>query len=242
MSRLPAKKELGQHFLVDENILGVIGRLAELDADRRRARGRPRPRRPHALPGRRASRTSTRSSSTLARAAAARASRGRRSTGGTRSRSTCARSTRPRPSSLRTCPTTSPPRLSSRASTACPGIDSWCVMVQREVADRFFAAPGTKAYGAVSVLDPARDRADRLPSASRARCSARGRTSSRRSSRSVAPLQGSRRRRSASSRGRSPTGARRSPTRSRSPASSRGKTPLPRSRRSGSSRRLVPRS
>ena len=26
------KKALGQHFLVDENILGVIGRLAELDA------------------------------------------------------------------------------------------------------------------------------------------------------------------------------------------------------------------
>jgi 16S rRNA (adenine1518-N6/adenine1519-N6)-dimethyltransferase len=29
---------------------------------------------------------------------------------------------------------------------------SWCVMVQREVADRFFASPRTKAYGAVSVL------------------------------------------------------------------------------------------
>jgi 16S rRNA (adenine1518-N6/adenine1519-N6)-dimethyltransferase len=28
----------------------------------------------------------------------------------------------------------------------------WCVMVQREVADRFFATPSTKAYGAVSVL------------------------------------------------------------------------------------------
>jgi 16S rRNA (adenine1518-N6/adenine1519-N6)-dimethyltransferase len=28
-----AKKELGQHFLVDENILGVIGRLAELGED-----------------------------------------------------------------------------------------------------------------------------------------------------------------------------------------------------------------
>jgi 16S rRNA (adenine1518-N6/adenine1519-N6)-dimethyltransferase len=28
----------------------------------------------------------------------------------------------------------------------------WCVMVQREVADRFFASPRTKAYGAVSVL------------------------------------------------------------------------------------------
>ena len=33
-----------------------------------------------------------------------------------------------------------------------PRIERWCVMVQREVADRFFAAPRTKAYGAVSVL------------------------------------------------------------------------------------------
>jgi 16S rRNA (adenine1518-N6/adenine1519-N6)-dimethyltransferase len=31
-------------------------------------------------------------------------------------------------------------------------IHDWCVMVQREVADRFFAQPSTKAYGAVSVL------------------------------------------------------------------------------------------
>jgi 16S rRNA (adenine1518-N6/adenine1519-N6)-dimethyltransferase len=33
-----------------------------------------------------------------------------------------------------------------------PGVERWCVMVQREVADRFFATPRTKAYGAVSVL------------------------------------------------------------------------------------------
>ena len=33
-----------------------------------------------------------------------------------------------------------------------PSVEHWCVMVQREVADRFFAGPGTKAYGAVSVL------------------------------------------------------------------------------------------
>jgi 16S rRNA (adenine1518-N6/adenine1519-N6)-dimethyltransferase len=33
-----------------------------------------------------------------------------------------------------------------------PTIARWCVMVQREVADRFFAEPRTKAYGAVSVL------------------------------------------------------------------------------------------
>jgi 16S rRNA (adenine1518-N6/adenine1519-N6)-dimethyltransferase len=33
-----------------------------------------------------------------------------------------------------------------------PNLRLWCVMVQREVADRFFAEPRTKAYGAVSVL------------------------------------------------------------------------------------------
>ena len=33
-----------------------------------------------------------------------------------------------------------------------PAVELWCVMVQREVADRFFAVPGTKSYGAVSVL------------------------------------------------------------------------------------------
>jgi 16S rRNA (adenine1518-N6/adenine1519-N6)-dimethyltransferase len=33
-----------------------------------------------------------------------------------------------------------------------PNVQLWCVMVQREVAERFFARPGTKEYGAVSVL------------------------------------------------------------------------------------------
>jgi 16S rRNA (adenine1518-N6/adenine1519-N6)-dimethyltransferase len=37
-------------------------------------------------------------------------------------------------------------------SLAFEQIELWCVMVQREVADRFFARPSTKAYGAVSVL------------------------------------------------------------------------------------------
>jgi len=37
-------------------------------------------------------------------------------------------------------------------SLALGQLDLWCVMVQREVADRFFAKPSTKAYGAVSVL------------------------------------------------------------------------------------------
>ena len=33
-----------------------------------------------------------------------------------------------------------------------PTVRAWTVMVQREVADRFFAEPGTRAYGSVSVL------------------------------------------------------------------------------------------
>jgi 16S rRNA (adenine1518-N6/adenine1519-N6)-dimethyltransferase len=33
-----------------------------------------------------------------------------------------------------------------------PNVTLWCVMVQREAADRLFAGPGTKAYGSVSVL------------------------------------------------------------------------------------------
>jgi 16S rRNA (adenine1518-N6/adenine1519-N6)-dimethyltransferase len=37
-------------------------------------------------------------------------------------------------------------------SLALDQLHAWCVMVQREVADRFFADPSTKAYGAVSVL------------------------------------------------------------------------------------------
>jgi 16S rRNA (adenine1518-N6/adenine1519-N6)-dimethyltransferase len=37
-------------------------------------------------------------------------------------------------------------------SLATEQLELWCVMVQREVADRFVAEPSTKAYGAVSVL------------------------------------------------------------------------------------------
>jgi 16S rRNA (adenine1518-N6/adenine1519-N6)-dimethyltransferase len=35
---------------------------------------------------------------------------------------------------------------------ALPVVPRFCVMVQREIADRLFATPGTRAYGAVSVL------------------------------------------------------------------------------------------
>jgi 16S rRNA (adenine1518-N6/adenine1519-N6)-dimethyltransferase len=42
--------------------------------------------------------------------------------------------------------------LVAESLDSLPSVELWCVMVQREVADRFFAEPGTKSYGAVSVL------------------------------------------------------------------------------------------
>ena len=59
-------RELGQHFLVDDNVLGVIERLADLHAGRRRARGRRRRRHAHRAARRAAARTCTRSRSTAA--------------------------------------------------------------------------------------------------------------------------------------------------------------------------------
>jgi 16S rRNA (adenine1518-N6/adenine1519-N6)-dimethyltransferase len=35
---------------------------------------------------------------------------------------------------------------------ALPTVELWCVLVQREVAERFFASPATREYGAVSVV------------------------------------------------------------------------------------------
>lgn len=39
-----------------------------------------------------------------------------------------------------------------RSLTELPSLQRWAVMVQRELADRLFASPSTKAYSAVSVL------------------------------------------------------------------------------------------
>ena len=88
-----------------------------------------------------------------------------------------------------------------------PAVETWCVMVQREVADSQPSGPGSTA--------------------SRERCSGRARTSSRRSWRSAAPRPGSLLESSASSRARSPTAERHSRTHSRSPASPRARKPRP---------------
>ncbi|HWE81196.1 MAG TPA: 16S rRNA (adenine(1518)-N(6)/adenine(1519)-N(6))-dimethyltransferase RsmA [Gaiellaceae bacterium] len=149
--KIAAKKELGQHFLVDENILGVIGRLADLTPDdvvleigpglgvltcylaervgHVHAVELDRTLEPHlaAIP-----RTSLHWADALAFDAAA---------------------LEPAPGKLvSNLPYNIATPLVVESLDRLPGIASWCVMVQREVADRFFASPRTKAYGAVSVL------------------------------------------------------------------------------------------
>jgi len=145
------KKALGQHFLADANLLGVIGRLAELAPDdvvleigpglgaltRYLA---PRVALVHAVEIDRslephlhvAENVAVHLGDALALDLAA---------------------LEPPPGKLvSNLPYNVATPIVVESLDGLPTIDAWCVMVQREVADRFFASPGTKAYGAVSVL------------------------------------------------------------------------------------------
>ena len=145
------RKELGQHFLVDENILGVIGRLAELGpedvvleigpglgvltsflAERVRlvhAVEIDRSLEPH-LP--RLPNVQIELGDALRLDLA---------------------SLEPPPGKLvSNLPYNVATPIVVESLDGLPTLEAWCVMVQREVADRFFARPSTKAYGAVSVL------------------------------------------------------------------------------------------
>jgi len=154
--RLPAaKKELGQHFLVDENILGVIGRLAELAPEDVVLEVGPglgvltsylaeRVARVHAveldhsLEAPLAERLEGRANVDLHFGDALRLDLG---------------ALRPEPTKLvSNLPYNVATPLVVESLDGLPSVRLWCVMVQREVADRFFAEPSTKAYGAVSVL------------------------------------------------------------------------------------------
>ncbi len=147
----PAKKELGQHFLVDENILGVIGRLADLQPGdvvlevgpgsgvlTRYLAGRVA--HVHAVELDRGfepqlrdvPRTTLHWQDALALEAAA---------------------LDPPPRKLvANLPYNIATPFVVESLDRFPTVELWCVMVQREVADRFFATPATRAYGAVSVL------------------------------------------------------------------------------------------
>lgn len=146
------KKELGQHFLADENLLGVIGRLAELE------------RRDVVLeigPG----------LGVLTRYLAARVScvhtveldrslephlatlppNVEQHWGDALELDLPALD--PAPAKLvANLPYNVATPIVAESLAGLPSLELWCVMVQREVAARFFAEPSTKAYGAVSVL------------------------------------------------------------------------------------------
>ena len=150
MSVFP-KKELGQHFLVDENILGVIARLAELDPDDVVLEIGPglgvltrflatRVAHVHAveLDATLAPRLRDIPNTTFLWGDAVTLDLG---------------TLDPTPAKLvANLPYNVATPIVVESLDRLPAIDSWCVMVQREVADRFFAEPRTKAYGAVSVL------------------------------------------------------------------------------------------
>lgn len=149
------KRGLGQHWLVDENILGVLGRLAELAADDVVLEIGPglgvltgyladRVQCVHAVevdrelePELRA-RLDVRPNVRLVFDDALRV---------------LDRKLEPAPTKLvSNLPYNVATPLVVESVAGLPSLARWCVMVQREVADRFFAAPGTKEYGAVSVV------------------------------------------------------------------------------------------
>ena len=155
MTLPPPSKELGQHFLVDDNILGVIGRLAELAPDDVVLEIGPGPggltayladrvaivhaiELDHRLEAHLAARFGARPNVELRFADAMTLE---------------ARDLEPPPTKLvSNLPYNVATPIVVESLDRFPTVELWCVMVQREVADRFFAAPRTKAYGAVSVL------------------------------------------------------------------------------------------
>jgi 16S rRNA (adenine1518-N6/adenine1519-N6)-dimethyltransferase len=148
-------RNLGQHFLVDENILGVIGRLAGLENDDVVLEVGPGL---GVLTGYLAER--------VARVHAVELDRGlepylaERLAGvknvdlhfGDALRLDLAALDPPPAKLVANLPYNIATPLIVESLDGLPSVEQWTVMVQREVADRLFAQPSTKAYGAVSVL------------------------------------------------------------------------------------------
>jgi 16S rRNA (adenine1518-N6/adenine1519-N6)-dimethyltransferase len=145
----PVKKEYGQHFLVDRNILDVIGRLAELGPDDVVLEIGPGQgvltrylaecvRRVHAIEIDRALEPELADIGPNVDVVFADALRIELPQDATKL--------------VANLPYNVATPLVVESLDGLPNVGLWCVMVQREVADRFFAEPGTKEYGAVSVL------------------------------------------------------------------------------------------
>jgi 16S rRNA (adenine1518-N6/adenine1519-N6)-dimethyltransferase len=149
------KRELGQHFLVDENILGVIGRLAELHpSDVVLEIGPGLGTLTAYLTGRVAHVHAVeldRSLEPRLREALAGDEKVELHFGDALALDLSAFEP-PAKKLVANLPYNVATPLVAESLDGLPALDLWCVMVQREVADRFFAKPETKAYGAVSVL------------------------------------------------------------------------------------------
>ena len=145
------KKELGQHFLVDENILGVIGRLAGLEPDDVVLEIGPGL---GVLTRYLARRVSLVHAVEIDRSLAAHLAGipNVRLEFGDALQLDLADLEPPPRKLVSNLPYNVATPIVVESLDGLPALCSWCVMVQREVADRFFAGPGTKAYGAVSVL------------------------------------------------------------------------------------------
>jgi 16S rRNA (adenine1518-N6/adenine1519-N6)-dimethyltransferase len=145
-----SKKELGQHFLVDENILGVIGRLADLDpADVVLEVGPGL----GVLTRYLAERVAQVHAVEIDRSLAPQLSDLPANVELELGDALAVDLSRFHPSKLvANLPYSVATPIVVESLDGLPTVERWCVMVQREVADRFFAVPGTKAYGAVSVL------------------------------------------------------------------------------------------
>ncbi len=150
MSARP-RKELGQHFLVDENILRVIERLADLsqaDVVLEIGPGRgiltrflaERVALVHAVEIDRSLEPYLTTSENV-----------RLHWGDALALDLAALDPTPR-KLVANLPYNVATPIVAESLDGLPDIESWCVMLQREVADRLFARPSTKAYGAVSVL------------------------------------------------------------------------------------------
>ena len=150
-ARITPRKELGQHFLVDENILGVVGRLAKLGSDDVVLEIGPGL---GVLTRYLASRVAFVHAVEIDRSLLPHLPElpNVRIEIGDALRLDLA-SLEPPPGKLvANLPYNIATPIVVESLDVLPSVESWCVMVQREVADRFFASPGTKAYGAVSVL------------------------------------------------------------------------------------------
>ena len=157
MSRFPVtpNRDLGQHFLVDENILGVIGRLADLQAEDSVLEIGPglgvlteylSDRAEHV----RAVELDRALESPLRERFAHRANVALEFGDALQLNLSAGE---PAPTKLvANLPYNVATPIVVESLDGLPTVGLWCVMVQREVADRFFAEPSTKAYGAVSIL------------------------------------------------------------------------------------------